>query len=221
MTLLDTGRKTLSDLLKGYGKFEGDSATSYYFENVDVEGSGDVEPIGTPLMWSETDSAFIEFAINADWVANTAYSVGAVVKPTTQDGYEYVCTVAGTSNDSEGEEFIAIPGATTVETDAVEWLCRPAYAGNGIDSPLPNAVHICVTVGTKEGVGFNKDDVTLSGTSVEMPVIYRGEANLSDDGFEWGSIATVDQNEFLAALKRNGIAISESSTDAAPVFLTV
>lgn len=220
MPTVGTGRKMLSELVKGVSTFGEESAVNYVYATVDVEGSGDVDNIGVPLMWSESDSAFIEFAPNDDWEAATAYALNDVVKPTTQNGYEYVCITAGTSNDTEGEPtWPTTPGATVTETDGVVWLCRNAYVGNGNDSPLPNGAHICVTVGAAEGVGFNQADTTLSSTAVDMTVIYRGEAAVAKDGFEWGSIAAADQNEFYKALEKQGIKVVDSLTTVDPSFV--
>lgn len=213
-------RTRLSDLVKGYNKFEDECGINYCFATVSVEGSGDVDNIGIPLMWSEDDSAFIEFSPNADWAASTVYAVGDVVKAATQDGFEYVCYTAGTSNDTEGEPtFIAIPGQLTTETDGVVWQCRPAYSGDGVNSPLPNGAHLCVTVGAAEGRGFNVEDTTLSSTAVDMTVLYRGPATVVEDGFTWGSIVAADQDEFYKAFERQGVSVMESGTTVDPTFV--
>lgn len=213
-------RKQLSDLVKGVSQIGGDLGINYNYAMVDVKGSGDIDNIGVPLMWSESDSAFIEFAVNPDWAAGAVKNLGDVVKPTTQNGYEYVCITAGTTNDAEGEPtWPTTPGATVTEIDGVVWLCRNAYAGNGNDSTLPNKAHICVTCGAKEGVGFNQADTTLSSTAVKMAVVFRGEGALAEDGFEWGSIAAADQNEFYAQLEKQGLALVESGTTVDPTFV--
>jgi len=213
-----TTRKQLSDLVKGVSMIGQDAGINYNYASVDVKGSGDIENIGVPLIWSEDDSAFIEFTPNSDWAATTAYSIGDIVKPATQNGYEYVCITAGTSDASE-PTFTTIPGTTTTESGGVVWLCREAYVGNGVDSPLPNKANICVTVGAKEGAGFNQADTTLSSTAVKMTVIFRGEAALAKDGFEWGSIASDDQNEFYVQLEKQGIALVDSGDTVDPIYV--
>lgn len=213
-----TTRDKFSELVKAYNKFEDQFGVNYCFATVSVEGSGDIDNIGVPVMWSEDDSAFIEFSANADWAASTAYSVGDVVKPTTQDGYEYVCVTAGTSHTAE-PTFVAVPGATTTETTSVVWLCREAYSGNGIDSPLPNGAHIAVICGPAEGRGFNYEDTTLSSTAVNMTVIYRGPGALSKSGFEWGSTVAADQAEFYKQLEKQGLALVTAGTTVTPTFV--
>jgi hypothetical protein len=217
MPTVSETRKQLSDLVKGVSMINGDAGVNYNYASVDVKGSGDIENIGVPLIWSESDSAFVEFTPNADWTASAFVSVGDVVKPTTQNGYEYVCITAGTTGSSE-PSFATVPGATTTDNTAT-WLCRNAYAGNGNDSPLPNKAVICVTCGSKEGAGVNSADTTLSSTATEMTVVFRGEAALAKSGFEWGSIATADQNEFYAQLEKQGIALVDSGTTVDPAFV--
>jgi len=64
----------------------------------------------------------------SEWQASTAYAVGDAVSPTTYDGRRYVCTTAGTSNDTEGEPtWDTTIGNTTTETDGVVWTCYDAY----------------------------------------------------------------------------------------------
>lgn len=220
MPTVGSTRKVLSALVKGYSKFEGDSGVSYHFARVDVEGSGDVDNIGIPLIWSETDSAFIEFTINADWVASATYALGAIVKPIAQNGYEYICTKAGDADATE-PTWPTTTGALETETAGVVWLCRAAYSGNGVDSPLPNGANICVSVGAFEGVGFNETDTTLSATSVEMHVMFRGIGAVADAGFVWGSIAEVDQNEFYVQLEKQGLAIVTAGTTVDPTYTAV
>jgi hypothetical protein len=57
-----------------------------------------------------------------DWAATTAYTVGDVVKPTTENGYYYVCSTAGTSAGSEptwDEEIL-----TKTSDGSVVWTCH-------------------------------------------------------------------------------------------------
>jgi len=216
-----TTRDKYSELVKGYNKFEDQFGVNYSKATVPVEGSGDVDNIGLPLMWSESDAAFIEFAANADWVADTVTAVGDVVKPTTQNGYEYICTgISGDAKTHATTEPVwpTIPGVLITD-DVVIWQCRAAYSGNGIDSPLSDGAHICVVIGPAEGAGFNYEDTTLSSTAVNMTVMFRGPAALAKDGFEWGSTAAADQGEFYKQLEKQGIALIESGTTVAPTFV--
>jgi len=56
------------------------------------------------------------------WTAATAYSLGAYVRPTTENGYVYVCTTAGTTG---GTEPAAWPTEVNEEVDdnTATWTC--------------------------------------------------------------------------------------------------
>ena len=70
---------------------------------------------GTDTSWSG-----IETAVNALPIVarNTAYAVGAIVKPTVANGYLYRCTTAGTSGASE-PQFGTTAGSATTDGTAV------------------------------------------------------------------------------------------------------
>lgn len=212
-----TARKFLSDLLKAADTFTEESAVRFNFETVGVEGTGSIDNIGIPLLWSEATASFVVFAANADWAALTVYAVGDIVKPTTQDGNEYVVTVAGTSGASE-PTFITTAGGETVDA-TVTWTARAAYAADRTSTtPLKNKSRIAVTVGDLFGVGFNKKDTALSATPVNFTVIYRGDAALITEGFIWGSVVAADQAEFLTALEDFRITTVSNAEVVSPTF---
>jgi hypothetical protein len=211
------GRKYLTDLLKGTNRFAEEDAVRFNYANVGVEGTGSVDNIGIPLLWSETTSSFEVFAANADWVATTAYALGDIVKPTAQDGMEYVCSVAGTTGATE-PTWATTAGAETVDATAT-FTARKAYAIDAAGTtPLLNKSRIAVTVGSYFGVGFNKKDTALSATPVDMTVIFRGEAALINNGFVWGSVAAADQAEFLSALEDFSITIVDNAEVVTPTL---
>jgi len=63
------------------------------------------------------------------WTASTAYAVGDVVVPEAgeENGFRYVCTVAGTSHTAN-PVWPKVEGGTIAETTGVTWVCR--YGGN-------------------------------------------------------------------------------------------
>lgn len=66
------------------------------------------------------------------WQASEAVVVGDVRKASSYDARRYVCTVAGTTNDTEGEPtWDTTVGQTTVETDGVEWETFEAWTKQG------------------------------------------------------------------------------------------
>jgi len=71
------------------------------------------------------------------WVANTAYAVGDIVTPTTVTGYQYRCTVAGTSHTTTEPTWGTALGVT--QTDGVVSPVTWEMDGNTGDeySPAP------------------------------------------------------------------------------------
>ena len=211
-----TARKFLTDLVKAVDTFHEDNAVRFNYATVGVEGTGSIDNIGIPLLWDNTTTSFLVLAAPADWAATTAYVLGDIVKPTTRDGNEYVCTVAGTSGGSE-PTFSLTEGSETVDA-TVEWTARPAYSGKDTNSTLTNKSRIAVTVGDLFGLGFNKKDTALSATPANMTAIFRGDAALINDGMIWGSVAAADQAEFLTALEEYGITTIDNAEAVTPTF---
>lgn len=156
MPILDTSRKHESELVKAFNKMGHEQGVVYSFASVPVKGSTTIEPIGTPLVWNDIDSAFEVYV--------------------AQD----ISAVAGT----------------------------PA---------LPNGAPICVTVGTKEGKGVNRADVTLSSTATEMTVMFRSGAVVAD-GIEFGAAAAPAIAAFRLQLEKQGIAVIDAATAVNPSF---
>lgn len=58
------------------------------------------------------------------WKASTVYAVGDIVHPTTNNGYFYKCSTAGTSHTAEPASWGTTPGGTTSEGGGtVVWTC--------------------------------------------------------------------------------------------------
>ncbi len=212
-----TARKFLSDLLKAADTFSEESAIRFNFATVGVEGTGSIDNIGIPLLWNSGLAAFEVLAAPADWVTATVYAIGDIRKPTTRDGNEYVCIIAGTSAASE-PTWVTFAGGETAETAGPTWIARPAYSGLDDTSTLSNKSRIAVTVGSLFGVAFNKKDTALSATPVNFTVLYRGDAALITEGFIWGSVAAADQAEFLTALEAYRITTASNATVVTPLF---
>lgn len=216
MPVVSTGRTHLSEVVKGVSDIQSNQGINFHYAPVDVEGSGDVDPIGLLLKWSNADSAFKPLAPNAARVDSTAYALGDVVRPATHNGLEYVAIAAGTSDASE-PTMPTIAGATVAD-GTVTWLARMPY-GADQTSPLANKASICIAVGSKEGLGFNKEDVTLSATAVKMTAMFRGiggvvEDLLKDSSGLFSAMAADDQAEIKAALEMQDIAVESAAQDA-------
>lgn len=222
MTLVTGGttRTRLSDVLKGVNAFENDAYVNFCVASAAVKAASSTttDNIGIPLKWNSTTSAYNIFTANADWAVDTVTAVGNVVKPTTQDGFEYVCIAISSDAKTHATTeptWPALVGATIVD-DAVTWLCRDAYTGTA--GSLPDGSEIAILIGAKEGAGVNTTDTTIGTTAVSMPMLYRGPAAVVEDGFTWGSVAEADQDEFYAALEKKGITVITSGTTVAPTF---
>jgi len=86
----------------------------------------------------------------SDWVANTAYTVGQRVKPTSQNGYWYVCSTAGTSHATTEPTWPTLDGETVTDGTAV-WTCRDS-----------NYIYTCTTAGASDSTEpvwrYNSDE---------------------------------------------------------------
>ncbi len=63
----------------------------------------------------------------ATWVANTAYSTGAIVIPTTPNDYYYICTTAGTSHASVEPTWTTDIGDTFNDGGTLVWTLAYDY----------------------------------------------------------------------------------------------
>lgn len=156
MPTIANGRRHLSELIKAKAKFDNEGFVNYNYASVPVEGSSDVDPIGTPLVWVDANSAFEVYV---------AQDIAAVV-----------------------------------------------------NSPLPDGSPICLSVGAKEGVGFNKTAITLSATAETMTAIFRGPAGYSEEGMDWGGAGAPAQAAFKLQLEKQGVASVATAAIADPSF---
>jgi len=58
------------------------------------------------------------------WVANTAYSLGDIVVPTTLNGFWYECTTPGTSHATDEPTWPTTEGGTVTDGATLGWTCR-------------------------------------------------------------------------------------------------
>ena len=65
MPTLDTSRKHVSEVVATVSKTGTEGAINYHYALVDVKGSTTIEPIGTPLVFDDTD-AFVVYSAAAD-----------------------------------------------------------------------------------------------------------------------------------------------------------
>lgn len=110
------------------------------------------------------------------WAASTSYSVGDTVKPTTENGYIYKATAAGTSDSAEPTWPTTI-GSTVVD-GGVTWEC---WSVNVSESEITS------------GNGYTADGQTLTNVAVSMNTT-DDRAEIDADNPSWtasgGAIAT-------------------------------
>jgi hypothetical protein len=74
MAINSEGRKIESDLVKGLGRYQEESATNVNFASVTVGGTGEVETIGLPVIWDDATSKFVLYSAQDIAAAKTANS---------------------------------------------------------------------------------------------------------------------------------------------------
>ena len=96
--------------------------------------------------------------IPAAWVKDTSYSLNDLVIPTSGNGFVYICTVSGTSGDTEPSWPTTV--GDTVTDGSVTWKC---ILGNDY-----NLVHGCIIEGPKTapiylygGRSVSADNITI------------------------------------------------------------
>lgn len=69
-------------------------------------------------------NTWVDYIDCSKWVLATVYALGAVIKPTVDNGYYYVCSRAGTSGGTE-PVFPVVVGQTVNDPDAngARWTC--------------------------------------------------------------------------------------------------
>lgn len=98
MPILDTSRKHESELVKDFSDMK-----DYSFATVGVEGSGAIEPIGTPVFWDATAGAFTPYVKGSVIAAATANtSTGAITYPNTSLPNDAVVAITCGTKEGRG-----------------------------------------------------------------------------------------------------------------------
>lgn len=98
MPILDTSRKHESELVKDFSGMK-----DYSFATVGVEGSGAIEPIGTPVVWDATAGAFIPYVKDSVIAAATASTTtGAITFPNTSLPNDAVVAITCGTKEGRG-----------------------------------------------------------------------------------------------------------------------
>lgn len=126
-----------------------------------------------------------------------------------------VRTVSGTADVDPIGTLVVWDNANSA---FVPYVAQDISAVTG--SPLPDASPVAITVGTQEGVGFNKADAALTTTPISMTVLFRGPAAVTREGYETAGIGAGDLDEFDAQMEKQGVAVVASAETVVPSFVT-
>ena len=91
-------------------------------------------PVETQDSLGSSTTTWVDYIDCDTWAASTAYVVGDVIKPTTDNGYYYTCSTAGTSDSSE-PTFGEVIDGTTNDNTAV-WTCSGDGSINAAIYPI-------------------------------------------------------------------------------------
>ncbi len=135
MPVNSTGRKYLTDFLKGVSTFHEDTATRFNFDTVDVGGTLTVDNIGVPMIWVNGNSQFEVFI--AQDIATAIATGGSPLKDGSVIGFT-VGQAAGVGfNKADTDLSVAdtqmtllYRGDASVVNDGIEWgtAAAPAQA---------------------------------------------------------------------------------------------
>lgn len=135
------------------------------------------------------------------WTAATAYSLGAIIEPTSSNGYVYICTTAGTSAASTQPTWPTTVGSTVADgTGTLIWTC---YSLKHPTTEIKLALAGGSTLtGATAGAALNLGTVIQSGSSNAVAVYF----SLTN------SVSQVNSNVGFPQLGININAVTESST---------
>lgn len=142
------------------------------------------------------------------------------VKAFDKMGHEQGVVVSFASVPVKGSTTIEPIGTPMVWDNAssafVVYVAQDISAVAGTPA-LPDASPICVSVGTKEGRGVNRDDVTLTATATQMTALFRSGAVVME-GIEWGAASAPAKAAFRLQLEKQGVVVVDAAVAANPSF---
>lgn len=134
------------------------NSLQFFLEMLRKEHDVESDTLKVALMvsvYTFDEATHLAFDTN-QWVASTAYSLGDTTKPTTENGYIYKATAAGTSDSSEPIWPTTIGG--TVTDGGVTWECwsvnaseSEIAAGNGYTAGGQTLTTVAASMNTTDG----------------------------------------------------------------------
>lgn len=118
-----TSRKKLTETLAAVSTFGTQHAVNYNFALVDVKGSTTIEPIGTPVVWDDTD-AFTPYVAQDVTALTTGSSLpNEAPVAITVGTYAYVGENDAdvTLTTTATKMWVAYRGEAAIKEDGIEW----------------------------------------------------------------------------------------------------
>lgn len=119
-----TSRKHLSETVAAVSNFGTEQGVNYTYAKVPVKGSGDIEPIGTPVVWNNATSAYeVYVAQDIAAVAGTPALPNGAPIGVTVGTYESVGTNYAdvTLSSTATEMYVLFRGEAAVKDAGIEW----------------------------------------------------------------------------------------------------
>lgn len=138
-----------------------------YFGSAQTAGTRQLQATSSP---GSANITLTPTSATASWAVATAYTVGYIVRPTTPNGYIYVCTTAGTSHASTEPTWPTTPIGSTVSDGTAVWTLRAAaHPITEIKLALTSGALGSATAGAALSIGTT----ITSGVANAVPVYMR------------------------------------------------
>lgn len=108
--------------------------------------------------------------ISDGWEADTAYTLGKFIKPTTPNGFIYRCTTAGTSDSSEPTWPVVGLGSTVVDGSVIWDLYATHHPHTEIKLALSSGALGAATGGAALAVGTSIDSEAANAVEIHIRV---------------------------------------------------
>lgn len=123
MPVNSTGRKYLTDLVKGVDSFSEDSAVRFSYETVAVGGTGEVDNIGIPLVWVNANSRFeVYVAQDISAVTGSPLPEGFPIAISVGDKFGVGRNRADTNLATSGQQMTVLyAGPAAITNEGIVW----------------------------------------------------------------------------------------------------
>jgi len=198
----------LNDITWGTA-FDDQDGSAYFEVVIDAEGTPDTFKFRkSGGSWttgiSITGSAQYLSGESA-WVAETAYSLNDLVRPTTHNGYWYKCTTAGTSDTAE-PTWPTTLGNTVADGTAV-WTCQGKYQTVTFAATTGHTLNDQWTIGNLVSEACTESGVEAQITDTTRRILNPNVIpTFTDSGGE--SVETIDFTQGKATFSGNVTAVT-------------